>query len=165
MAKSPEELATHSKWLGYVQPVGLVVPSRRCGGSSVTSTRNIMGRHARFLECLSDDENTSPLPKIQARCASKGLNHRKTRLRFGLVFVTLAWNFVPSSVPGWEARDLIDVAAREVLHGDKGEVGSRIATVQNETLRPTHCVPVFQGPKKIRILGRLLIQEWRPART
>ncbi len=54
MAKSPEEYA-HLEWLGYVQPVGLVVSIPAMLEAQCYVNKNIMGEHARFLSCLPGD--------------------------------------------------------------------------------------------------------------
>jgi len=54
MAKSPEELA-HIEWLGYVQPVGLVVSIPAMLEAQCYVKKNVMAEHARFLNCLVRD--------------------------------------------------------------------------------------------------------------
>jgi len=49
MAKDPELLA-HLEWLGYVQPVGLVVSPPALLAAQAHINRNIIGEHRRFLE-------------------------------------------------------------------------------------------------------------------
>jgi hypothetical protein len=44
MAKSPKELA-HLEWLGYVQPVGLVVSVPAMQESQCYINKNITGKH------------------------------------------------------------------------------------------------------------------------
>ena len=48
MAKSPEEYA-HLEWLGYVQPVGLVVSVPAMLQAQCYINKNIIEEHARFL--------------------------------------------------------------------------------------------------------------------
>jgi hypothetical protein len=64
MARDPEILA-HQEWLGYVQPVGLVVsiPAMIAAGAQVN--RNIAPVHARFLACLPRDKNDGIIPEIR----------------------------------------------------------------------------------------------------
>ncbi len=137
MAKSPEEFA-HIEWLGYVQPIGLVVSIPAMLEAQCYVNKNIMSEHARFLECLVQDEAGTTIPEIRD-------------LR----------EFV-QAVLGWEAEDLIDIPAREVLHGDMAKL-EVVLPQYNETLRPTHAVPVFK-PGEDQNPWMLLIQEW-PAAT
>src|ERR1700677_428895 len=64
MAKDPERLA-HQEWLGYVQPVGLVVsiPALLSAGAHVN--RNIALHHQRFLACLPRDAHDETIPEIR----------------------------------------------------------------------------------------------------
>ncbi|MBB3205482.1 hypothetical protein FHS27_001282 [Rhodopirellula rubra] len=132
MAKSPEELA-HIEWLGYVQPIGLVVSIPAMLEAQCYVNKNIMGEHARFLECLAQDD--------------AGVT--RTELRDLREFV--------QAVLGWEAEDLVDVPARQVLGGDMGRL-EVVLPQYNETLRPTHAVPVFR-PEEDQNPWQLLIQE------
>jgi hypothetical protein len=64
MARDPETLA-HLEWLGYVQPVGLVVsiPAMLAAGAQVN--RNIAPDQARFLACLPKDKHDEIIPEIR----------------------------------------------------------------------------------------------------
>ena len=62
MTKSAEEYA-HLEWLGYVQPVGLVVSVPAMLEAQCYVNKNIMGEHSRFLSCLPRDNDTSPKRK------------------------------------------------------------------------------------------------------
>ncbi len=64
MARDPEALA-HQEWLGYVQPVGLVVsiPALLAGGAHVN--RNIAPDHQRFLDCLPRDAQGEAVAEIR----------------------------------------------------------------------------------------------------
>jgi hypothetical protein len=55
MAKDPEILA-HQEWLGYVQPVGLVVSIPALTQAQAYVNKNIIPDHQRFLACLPEDE-------------------------------------------------------------------------------------------------------------
>ena len=87
MAKSPEELA-HIEWLGYVQPVGLVVSIPAMLEAQCYVNKNIMAEHARFLNCLARDR----------------AGNVQTELRDLREFV--------QSVLGWESEDLITLPER-----------------------------------------------------
>lgn len=64
MPRDPEALA-HQEWLGYVQPVGLVVsiPALLAAGAHVN--RNIAPDHQRFLTCLPRDAHDGTIPEIR----------------------------------------------------------------------------------------------------
>jgi hypothetical protein len=64
MARDPEILA-HQEWLGYVQPVGLVVsiPAMLSAGAQVN--RNITPDHQRFLAFLPKDKHEEVIPEIR----------------------------------------------------------------------------------------------------
>jgi hypothetical protein len=51
MTKSAEELA-HLEWLGYVQPVGLVVSVPAMLEAQCYVNKNIIAEHGRLLSCL-----------------------------------------------------------------------------------------------------------------
>lgn len=152
MSKSPEELA-HIEWLGYVQPVGLVVSIPAMLEAQCYVNKNIMSEHARFLECLVDDDNTSPQRKQGNKSADHSLALRAC-IRDLREFV--------QAVLGWESDDLVDVPARQVLSGEMAKL-EVVLPQYNETLRPTHAVPVFR-PEDDQNPWLLLIQEL-PAST
>ncbi len=64
MAKDPEQLA-HQQWLGYVQPVGLVVSIPALLAAQAHVNRNIAPEHQRFLACLGRDKHDELIPEIQ----------------------------------------------------------------------------------------------------
>ncbi len=84
MAKDREHYP-HQEWLGYVQPVGLVVSPPALLAAQAHVTRNIGREHQEFLACLTEEE---PL-------AIRDLAQFTQR------------------VLGWETGDLLDVAANE----------------------------------------------------
>jgi hypothetical protein len=132
MAKSPEELA-HQEWLGYVQPVGLVVSIPAMLEAQCYVNKNIMAEHARFLSCLLLGKGDEPLPEL---CDLRELTQK---------------------VLGWEPEDLREIPARVPLTGDM--VTLEVVLPQyNETLRPTHAVPVFK-PAEGQRPWIILIQE------
>ncbi|MGA2498245.1 MAG: DNA methyltransferase, partial [Tepidisphaeraceae bacterium] len=59
MAKDPETLA-HQEWLGFVQPVGLVVSIPALLAAQAVVNRNIISEHQKFLACLPKDEDVTP---------------------------------------------------------------------------------------------------------
>lgn len=132
MAKSPEEHA-HSEWIGYVQPVGLVVSVPAMLEAQCYVNKNIMSQHARFLGCLSRDESDGIIPEI------RDLSE------------------FTQKVLGWEANDLKEVPQRVALTGNMASL-EVVLPQYHETLRPTHAVPVFR-PKEDEKPWMLLIQD------
>jgi hypothetical protein len=63
MAKDPAVLA-HQEWLGYVQPVGLVVSIPAMLDANVRINQNIAPDHRRFLESLPTDKDGEPVPEV-----------------------------------------------------------------------------------------------------
>ena len=131
MAKSPEEYA-HLEWIGYVQPIGLVVSVPALLEAQCYINKNIIGEHARFLDCLPRDKNDEVIPEITdfAKFACKCLE--------------------------WEAEDLEEIPQRVPL-SEKMSSLEVILPQYHETLRPTHAVPVFQ-PKEEESPWQMLIQ-------
>ena len=117
MAKSPEELA-HIEWLGYVQPVGLVVSIPAMLEAQCYINKNIMAEHARFLNCLARDS----------------AGNVQTEIRDLREFV--------QSVLGWESDDLISLPERGRLPSEYTDL-EVVLPQYHETLRPTHVVPEF----------------------
>ena len=132
MPKSPEEYA-HLEWLGYVQPVGLVVSIPAMLEGQCYVNKNIMGEHARFLSCLPRDKSNEVIPELRDL-------PEFTR-----------------KVLGWEAEDLKEVPQRVALTGDMASL-EVVLPQYHETLRPTHAVPAFR-PKEDENLWMMLIQE------
>src|SRR6516165_2914036 len=64
MARDPEVLA-HVEWLGYVQPVGLVVSIPALLAAQAHINRNITPDHQRFLACLPSDAQGNLIPEIR----------------------------------------------------------------------------------------------------
>ena len=48
------ELRTHQEWLGYLQPVGLVVSPPALAAAQAFPNKNIIPDHNRFLECVEE---------------------------------------------------------------------------------------------------------------
>jgi len=126
MAKSPEELA-HLEWLGYVQPVGLVVSIPALLEAQCYVNKNIMGEHARFLGCLASDASGDVVPEVSDLS----------------LFTQQALD--------WQPQDLIEVPKSGALSGDMAAL-EVILPQYNETLRPTHVVVDSQPPTNNRPL-------------
>lgn len=130
MAKAPEELA-HLEWLGYVQPIGLVVSVPAMLEAQCYVNKNISGEHARFLNCLPRDKKDNIVPEITdfAAFARKCLE--------------------------WDDDDLKEIPQRAPLPEELSSL-EVILPQYHETLRPTHAVPVFK-PKQGEIPWQTLI--------
>jgi len=132
MAKSPEEYA-HLEWLGYVQPLGLVVSIPAMLEAQCQVNKNIMGEHARFLGCLPREDAGEIIPEI------RDLSEFTRK------------------VLEWEAEDFKEVPQRVALTGDMASL-EVVLPQYHETLRPTHVVPAFR-PKEDENPWMMLIQE------
>jgi hypothetical protein len=117
MARDPE-LLTHQEWLGYLQPVGLVVSPPALAAAGAFPNKNIIRDHAGFLEVVEQvtvEGEEDPRPAIRD-------------------FPRLA-----TQVLGWEPSDLLG-------RTDGGPVPETLAVAlpeYNETLRPSYAVPEF----------------------
>ncbi|QDT84771.1 Eco57I restriction-modification methylase domain-containing protein [Gimesia chilikensis] len=118
MSKSPEEYA-HIEWLGYVQPVGLVVSVPALLEAQCYINQNVMGRHAQFLNCLPREDTGEIIPEI------RDLSE------------------FTQKVLEWEAEDLQEVPARGELTGAMASL-EVVLPQYHETLRPTRAVPKFK---------------------
>ncbi len=132
MPKSPEEYA-HIEWLGYVQPVGLVVSIPAMLEAQCYINRNIMSEHARFLSCLLRDKFDEVIPQLRSLT-----------------------EFI-HNVLGWEADDLQAVPKKGALTGTMASL-EVVLPQYHETLRPTHAVPVF-NPTEGQPRWMMLVQE------
>src|SRR5204863_136979 len=66
MAHDPE-LRSHQEWLGYLQPVGLVVSPPALMAAPAFPNKNIIPDHARFLDCVENitlEGESDPRPAI-----------------------------------------------------------------------------------------------------
>lgn len=54
MARGNPELRAHHEWLGYVQPVGLVVSAPALAAAQAHVNRNVLDGHRRFLEHVAE---------------------------------------------------------------------------------------------------------------
>lgn len=130
MAKDPEILA-HQEWLGYVQPVGLVVSIPALLGARAYINRNFGPDHRRFLQALPADKDGEPVPEIRD-------------------FPSFAKVFF-----GWTADDLYGSPGAPALPASLD-----VALPEyNETLRPTYALRDFEpaGPAHEFLM---LIQEF-----
>ena len=115
MTQDPEILA-HKQWLGYVQPVGLVVSPIALAAAQAYPEKNIIPEHARFLDCVEPvaiDGETDPRPAIRE-------------------FPRFA-----TAVLGWRPTDLVGTSEG----GPLPESLEVTLTEYNETLRPSYAVP------------------------
>jgi hypothetical protein len=121
MARDPETQA-HQEWLGYVQPVGLVVSIPALVSAQAYVNRNIIPDHQRFLSCLPRDKSEEPIPEIRDVA-----------------------EFV-HTVLGWRESDMEAVAP-----GDPQYAGLEVTLPEyHETLRPTHIVREPEPPDASR---------------
>ena len=117
MAKDPELLA-HQEWLGYLQPVGLVVSPPALAAAGAYPNKNIIPDHTKFLECVEQitlEGESDPRPAIRE-------------------FPRFA-----TDVLGWEPADLVGTTEA----GPLPEALEVTLTEYNETLRPTYAVRGF----------------------
>ena len=121
MAKDPE-LSAHLEWLGYIQPVGLVVSPPALLQAQAHINRNVIPQHQRFLGCLPVGDDEEPVPQITDFPA----------------FVR--------SVLDWQDSDLIPLeqAAENGIDVTGLEV---VLPEYNETLRPTWIVPEVRSSR------------------
>jgi hypothetical protein len=125
MAKDPE-LLTHQEWLGYLQPVGLVVSPPALAAAGAFPNKNIIPDHTRFLEVVEPvtvEGKEDPQPAI------------REFPRFAM------------QILGWEPADLLGSA-----NGEPVPESLEVALPEyNETLRPTYAVPEFTRAPHSRI--------------
>jgi len=117
MARNPE-LLTHIEWLGYLQPVGLVVSPPALADAQAFPSKNIIPDHTRFLDLVEQvtlEGERDPRPAIRE-------------------FPRFA-----TQILGWESADLVGTAEGGPVP-DSLEV---TLTEYNETLRPTYAVSEF----------------------
>ena len=111
MAKDPEHFA-HQQWLGFVQPVGLVVSIPALLGAGAHVNRSIAPDQQRFLDALPHDAKDEVVAQIDD-------------------FPAFA-----REVLGWEASDLVGALGNEPIP-DALEVA---LPEYHERLRPTYAV-------------------------
>ena len=119
MARDPE-LTAHLEWLGYIQPVGLVVSAPALLQAQAHVNSNVIPQHQRFLACLPVDKDDEVVPQIED-------------------FPTFV-----RQVLDWTESDLVafDEAAKSGIDVSGLEV---VLPEYNETLRPTWIVPEFKS--------------------
>jgi hypothetical protein len=128
MAKDPEQVA-HQEWLGYVQPVGLVVSIPALLAAQAHINRNILPDHQRFVDCLPRDAHDELIPELRD------------------------FTEFTQQVLGWRAGDLEPLPA-----GDSRHASLEVPLPEyNETLRPTHVVRELE-PKDPQQPWMMLIQ-------
>jgi hypothetical protein len=113
MAKDPEVIA-HQHWIGYVQPVGLVVSIPALVQAQAYVNKNIAPDHQRFLSCLPEDDKSPPTITDLARFTQEVL--------------------------GWQPSDLIDFSH----NGQDLQSLEVALPGYHETLRPTHGIREFE---------------------
>ena len=117
MARDPELIA-HQEWLGYLQPVGLVVSPPALAAAQAFPAKNIIPDHARFLDLVEQttvEGEDDPQPAI-------------------LEFPRFATQLL-----GWEPADLLGSP-----DGDSVPETLEVALPEyNETLCPSYAVPEF----------------------
>lgn len=117
MARNPE-LLTHIEWLGYLQPVGLVVSPPALVDAQAFPSKNIIPEHNRFLDMVD-------------QVAFKGENDPQPSIRDFPHFAT--------QMLGWEPADVVGT----VEGGPVPDSLEVTLTEYNETLRPSYAVPEF----------------------
>lgn len=122
-SRSPDsEHRAHLEWLGYVQPVGLVVSAPALVDAQAFPNKNILPDHSRFLEVLSElpgEDEGAPIAAL-------------------LDFPRFA-----THVLGWEAEDLVGTGD-ELPDGIPLPPELAVPLPEDgETLRPTYGV---RGP-------------------
>src|SRR5271157_5546387 len=117
MARDPELIA-HQEWLGYLQPIGLVVSPPALAAAQAFPAKNIIPDHARFLdlvELVTVEGKDDPQPAIRE-------------------FPRFA-----TQILGWEPADLLGSP-----NGEPVPETLEVALPEyNETLRPSYAVPEF----------------------
>jgi hypothetical protein len=117
MARDPE-LLTHQEWLGYLQPVGLVVSPPALAAAGAFPNKNIIPEHTRFLEVVEP-------------VAVEGKEDPQPAIREFPRFAT--------QILGWEPADLLGST-----DGEPVPESLEVALPEyNETLRTAYAVPEF----------------------
>ena len=115
------EYLAHLEWLGYVQPVGLVVSIPALLAAQAHINRHIAPDHQRFLACLPRDMHDDLIPEMR-----------------DLAMFT-------QTVLGWEPTDLTPLPDVSPLPEDLAALEVTLPEY-HETLRPTYVVREF-APK------------------
>ena len=114
MAKDPAILA-HQEWLGYVQPVGLVVSIPAMLDANLASIKTSAPDHRRFIEALPTDSEGAPNPEVAD------------------------FPHFAQTVLGWSDSDLYGAPGADPLP----EALEVPLPDYNETLRPTYALREF----------------------
>ena len=117
MPNDPAQLA-HLEWLGYVQPMGLVVSIPVLLAAQAQVNRNIAPDHQQFLACLRRDLNDEVLAEMGD-------------------FPTFT-----QQVLGWEPTDLTPIPDVATLPEDLAALEVALPEY-HETLRPTYGIREF----------------------
>jgi len=118
MARDPELIA-HQEWLGYVQPVGLVVSPPALAAAQAFPARNVIPNHTRFLDLVE-------------QVTVEGEDDPQPAIRDFPRFAT--------QILGWEPADLLGSPDGEPVP----ETLEVALPEYNETLRPSYAVPEFE---------------------
>ena len=111
------EVRAHQEWLGYVQPVGLVVSVPALLNAQAHVNKNIAPQHQQFLSALPSDETGEPIPQI-----------------------TDFAHFV-KDVFEWESDDIRRIPADDL--SDEFASLEVVISAYNERLLPSYVVPYF----------------------
>ena len=114
-----QALRAHQEWLGYVQPVGLVVSPLALVEAGVYVNSNIIPRQQQFRDHLEDIEIHKDIVEGPSTTPA-----------------VMDFPALMQAVFGWEATDLVSDARLDTL-----EV---VLPEYEETLRPTWAVPEFE---------------------
>jgi hypothetical protein len=129
MSRDPQT-AAHLEWIGFVQPVGLVVSVPALLNAQAYINRNVAPVQQRFLSCLERNVDDEPIPRI--------IDFRQ--------FVC--------TVLEWQPSDLVEVIASP----DPGLKSLEVLLPEyQECLKPTFAVPELR-PKEGQSPWQLLIQ-------
>ena len=131
MPNDPAQLA-HLEWLGYVQPMGLVVSIPVLLAAQAQVNRNIAPDHQQFLACLRRDRNDEVLAEMGDFPA------------------------FTQQVLGWEPTDLTPIPDVATLPEDLAALEVALPEY-HETLRPTYGVREF-SPQAGQAPWLMLIQ-------
>jgi hypothetical protein len=132
MPRDPELLA-HQEWLGYLQPVGLVVSPLAMAAAQAFPAKNIIPDHSRFLEiveqvALDGEDDSQPAIRDFPRFAEQ----------------ILSWE--PADVMGADGGTPLPESLEVTL------------TEYNETLRPSYAVREFERAPGSKPKWLMLIQ-------
>jgi hypothetical protein len=132
MARDPE-LLTHLEWLGYLQPVGLVVSPPALVAAQAFPAKNIIPDHSRFVDFVE-------------KVTVQGEEEPQPAIRDFPRFATEILGWEPSDVLGSPGVDQVPDSLEVAL------------TQYNETLRPSYAVPEFNKDPSAERRWLMLIQ-------